>query len=286
MHPNNNTATEHTPTSNNNCSNNNKTHKEYGEDNTTTICTQCKKVLLPPKNNNNINNTGISIRLSNDGDKLANYVEKLTISLSTTHLNLSHGLCRSCFNNINSDLLSSASMELSNSNNNNTNNNNNNDEIKIDRRKSILTKSLSSPQFSRHLPSRPKRVLIVDDNNLQRLIHKRMIEHAGYECDVAISGSQALELVQKHSYSFILMDLIMSPLDGWTTSKKIKSSLFQTLGFSSSFPKIIAVTGLNIDEKLTKQCFDAGMEDVLHKPISPEMLKKALHKHSPVKVDR
>ena len=115
-----------------------------------------------------------------------------------------------------------------------------------------------------------------------------MIEHLGYECDAAENGEEGLKLIEKHSYSFILMDLIMSPMDGWTTSKKIKSSLLLSLGFSSSFPKIIAVTGLNVDEKLVKQCNDAGMEEVLHKPISTVMLNKVLHKHSstPRKLDR
>jgi len=272
MHPKN-TTMEHTP-SGNNSSNNNNTHKEYGKENsTTTICTQCKKVLLPFTKGS----AGISSRNSNndsDGNDLAKYFEKLQISQSTPHL--SHGLCRSCFNNINSDLLVSEFNDI----------NNNNNEINTERRKTILSKSLSSPQLTRHLPTRPKRVLIVDDNSLQRQIHKRMVEHAGYECDVALNGAQALELVQKHSYSYILMDLIMGPMDGWTTSKKIRSLLLQTLGFSSSIPKIIAVTGLNVDEKLTKQCTDAGMDDVMHKPISTEMLHKALHRHSPVKVDR
>lgn len=129
----------------------------------------------------------------------------------------------------------------------------------------------------------------MDDNKLQRQIHKRIVEQAGYECDVAVSGEQALELVQKHSYSFILMDLIMSPMDGWTASKKIRSSLMQALGFSSSSPKIIAVTGLNADEGVMKKCKDAGIDDVLHKPISTPMLKKVFHNQTctpAIKLDR
>jgi CheY-like chemotaxis protein len=116
-----------------------------------------------------------------------------------------------------------------------------------------------------------------------------MVEQAGYDCDACADGEQALELVQKHSYFLVMMDLVMSPMDGWTTTKKIRASLFQSLGFTSSTPKIVAVTGLQIDEKLSKQCKDAGMDDVVQKPITPQLLSKALHKHSfqpAMKLDR
>jgi len=255
-------------------SNNNLKHKEYGEEYTTTtatttVCTQCKQVIVPSISK------GPGIRCSSEEIHLSASFDRLQLSQSAPHL--SHGLCRTCYDNIDSYLLSSAASEYKNKNNNNDNYN---------PRKTILSKSLSSPQFSRHLPSRPKRVLIVDDNNLQRLIHKRIVEQAGYDCDIAFSGIQALELVQKHSYSFILMDLIMSPMDGWTTAKKIKLYLIQSLGFSSSSPKIIAVTGLAIEENLIKQCKDAGMDDVLHKPISTTILKNVFHKSSSSIVDR
>lgn len=254
-------------------SNNNKKHKEYGEEYTTTatttVCTQCKQVIVSSISK------GPGIRCSSEEIQLSASFDRLQLSQSAPHL--SHGLCQTCYNNINSYLLSSAASEYKNKNNNNDNNNDNNNNNN-NPRKTILSKSLSSPQFSRHLPSRPKRVLIVDDNNLQRLIHKRIVEQAGYDCDIAFSGIQALELIQKHSYSFILMDLIMSPMDGWTTAKKIKLSLIQSLGFSSSSPKIIAVTGLAIEENLIKQCKDAGMDDVLHKPISTTILNNVFHK--------
>lgn len=116
---------------------------------------------------------------------------------------------------------------------------------------------------------------MVDDNKLQRQIHKRMVEQAGYQCDVAASGAQAIELVQKHSYSLILMDLMMGELDGWSTSKSIKMALLQTVG-PQGMPRIVAVTGMLVDEKVISECTAAGMEEIIQKPVSSGMLKKVL----------
>jgi len=230
-------------------------HKEYGEP-FTTICTQCKRVLLPSL----VNPSGISIRLTKEEDDQWINSDDLSVSQPISSC-LSHGLCRSCFNNMDADLLTTTTSTTST------------------RIRSALSKSVSSPQLLRHMPSRPNRVLIVDDNRLQRQIHQRMVEQAGYDCDVAFGGAQALELVEKHTYSLILMDLVMSPLDGWTTAKKIRSSLLQTIGFNSS-TRIVAVTGLRVDDSLKKECTDSGMDEVVQKPISPAQLNKVLNKHT------
>lgn len=64
----------------------------------------------------------------------------------------------------------------------------------------------------------------------------------------------------------------MTPLDGWTTTKTIRD-----LPPSSSLPpKIIAVTGLKVDDKLREECRKAGMDDVVQKPVSSASLSKLL----------
>jgi len=141
---------------------------------------------------------------------------------------------------------------------------------------------------------------VVDDNRLQRQVHKRMVENAGYECDAASDGTQALEMIlqRRNSYSLILMDLVMYPMDGYTAARKIRSSLLlQGFGCSSSsssssssspsssslpliLPKIVAVTGSVVDERLQGQCKDAGMEEIVRKPMNPGSLNRILLKHS------
>jgi CheY-like chemotaxis protein len=224
-------------------------HKEYGE--VFTVCTQCKRVLLPSLRK------GISIRISKEEED--QWIEAGKLSDSQTAASLSHGLCTSCFNRLDEKLLSSPSSFSS--------------------KKSVLNKSASSPQLLRNQRAGPMRVLVVDDNRLQRQIHKRMVDQAGFECDVASTGQQAIELVQKHSYSLILMDLVMSPADGWSTSRKIRTLLLQTLG-CLSLPTIVAVTGLYVDDKLVQECKDAGMDDVVQKPVSPTILHRVLSRHA------
>jgi len=107
-----------------------------------------------------------------------------------------------------------------------------------------------------------------------------MVEKAGFQCDVASSGAQAIELVQKHSYQLILMDLMMGGMDGWETAKTIRKTLFQSLGRSDGIPIVVAVTGLRIDDKLTADCHKAGMDDILQKPISPAMLEKVFSNYA------
>jgi len=260
------------------------THKEYGEHkgkrSYTTMCTQCKRVrqekLIPP---------ALSIRLSKDEEE-HNWVhaDDLTESDSQPTGCLTHGLCRSCFNNMDADLtLSPLSLGPL---------------IRSPKPSStssrLLSKSLSSPHLTRPLPSPPSppRVLVVDDNGLQRQIHKRMVEQEGYACDVAISGASAIEMAKKGKYCLVLMDLVMSPLDGWTTAKTIRtfspsvpssSSLFSS---SFSSPSIVAVTGMPVDERLRQECTESGMNDVVQKPISPAILNKLLRKHTPSILDR
>jgi len=125
------------------------------------------------------------------------------------------------------------------------------------------------------------RVLVVDDNKLQRLVHKRMVEQAGFTCDIAVSGAQALEMVRdgEHAYSLILMDLMMEGTDGWTASKLIRQALLPRVGHVG-LPRIVAVTGMKIDTKLISECAEAGMADIIQKPVSASGLSRVLSNYA------
>jgi len=122
-------------------------------------------------------------------------------------------------------------------------------------------------------------VLVVDDNKLQRLIHKRMVEQAGYQCDAVESGEQAIEKAKTTPYSLILMDLMMTGTDGWDTAKTIRRMLTETV-LVHGYPKVVAVTGMRIDDQLIKDCAAAGMDDIVHKPVAPAVLNKLLARYN------
>lgn len=233
-----------------------RTHnKENGE--VFTVCTECKRVLVPSRKNSTP-----SIRISREEDDQWVNFEDISNLNTVPVVNLSHGLCASCFRHMDALVDSLPRFPPTN----------------IARK---VAKSTSSPQLSpkHQLSSTSTRVLVVDDNKLQRQIHKRMVEQAGFQCDVASSGPQAIEMVQKHSYSLIMMDLMMGDTDGWSTSKTIRKILLQTIEYVG-LPKIIAVTGLQVDSKLISECAAAGMADILQKPVSPAVLNKILSNYA------
>lgn len=246
-----------------------------------TVCTQCQRVLVPSLRSRSCPSTPStsSIRVSRDGDSDDQWIECEDISKSQAApmVNLSHGLCSSCFKRMDAILLNSVPETTPDTS----------DTLPalpsvpsaLTARK--LTKSVSSPLLrTRRSDSAPPaytpmHVLVVDDNKLQGKIHKRMVEQAGFKCDVAASGAQAIEMAQETRYRLVLMDLMMAGRDGWSTARKIRKNSLSGADPIEP-PRIVAVTGLHIDNKLIKECADAGMEDIIHKPVSPPVMTKLL----------
>ncbi len=111
-------------------------------------------------------------------------------------------------------------------------------------------------------------ILLVEDNELHRELIVRMLELVGYSADVVNSGEEALAAIEEKDYSLILMDLAMPKLDGFATTERIRSTPI-------SDPYIIAVTALNMDNP-KEQCRQAGMDDVLQKPVLIDDFRAAL----------
>ena len=111
-------------------------------------------------------------------------------------------------------------------------------------------------------------ILIVEDNALHQKLIVRMLELVGYAADVVNSGEEALEAIQKKDYTLILMDLAMPHLDGFATTRWIRSN-------QTAHPYIIAVTALHLKNP-KEQCRLAGMDDVLQKPVLIEDFRAAL----------
>jgi len=228
-----------------------------------TVCTQCKRILVPARKS-----SVPALRVSSDDDLWMSF-EDISISQVVPIANLSHGLCAACFQRMDA-LVDAIPPSFPTPTTPNS--------------RRLPARAASSPLLSlktnsSSTPSTPMRVLVVDDNRLLRQIHKRMVEQAGFPCDVASSALQALEMVQKHSYSLILMDLMMEGMDGWSGAKAIRQKMLQTVGYSG-IPKIVAATGLHIDSKLIDECTEAGMDDIIHKPVSPAVLTKLLNRYA------
>ena len=118
----------------------------------------------------------------------------------------------------------------------------------------------------------PQKVLLVEDNELHRELMTRMIKLVGYSADVVTCGSEALEAVSKYDYTLIVMDLAMPYLDGFETTRHIRTK-HEVLD-----PYIIAITAMTLDSPREK-CLSIGIDDVLQKPIMIDEFRAAIDRY-------
>ena len=114
-------------------------------------------------------------------------------------------------------------------------------------------------------------ILVAEDNRTNQLVVSAMLKRLGYQFDICDDGQQAFEAINKKHYDLILMDCQMPILDGFAATKKIRDQANQ--------PEltIIALTA-GATTKEQKECYDAGMNDFLSKPITMNVLKDTLEK--------
>lgn len=120
-----------------------------------------------------------------------------------------------------------------------------------------------------------KRVLLVEDIDLNREIAVEVLSSEGFEVEEAEDGSVAVEMIRKSEpgyYDCVLMDIQMPIMDGYEASRKIRAFENPNL---ANIP-IIAMTA-NAFEEDKKQAFDAGMNGHVAKPIDVQNLLKVLN---------
>ena len=114
------------------------------------------------------------------------------------------------------------------------------------------------------------RVLLAEDNEINKIVAVKQLETLGQLVDVAKNGLEVLEAIKQHNYSLILMDCQMPGMDGIEATRQIRKQ-----GYSKSDLPIIALTAHVFDED-RELCVDAGMNGFLSKPLSLEELRDAL----------
>ena len=114
-----------------------------------------------------------------------------------------------------------------------------------------------------------KNILVVDDNQLNSTIAKKILTNKGLSSESAMSGKEALYKIKENKFDCILMDIQMPEMDGYATTQKIR----QGNDFAN-----IPIIGLsaNITEDDVNKGLAAGMNDYLGKPINPKKMFKAL----------
>ena len=106
------------------------------------------------------------------------------------------------------------------------------------------------------------KVLLAEDNLINQKLTVRLLEKQGWQISVAANGREALNLLDKNRFDFILMDVQMPEMDGIEAAKEIRKREKET---GKHIP-IIALTA-NAFEEDKKKCLEAGMDEYATKPI-------------------
>ena len=109
------------------------------------------------------------------------------------------------------------------------------------------------------------RILLVDDEPVNREVARFLLEGPGLVVDTADDGSEAVDRATKTSYALILMDVQMPKLDGLAATRQIRA----LPGYRDT--PILAVTANAFSEDKAR-CLAAGMSDSLIKPFNPDLL--------------
>lgn len=108
-------------------------------------------------------------------------------------------------------------------------------------------------------------ILIVDDNRITTKLLRRYMEATGFVTTEAFDGVECLEVLKTITPDAVIMDVMMPKLNGFETTKAIKSN-----PATASIP-VILVTALN-DVSTLEEAVEAGVDDFLTKPIDEKLL--------------
>ncbi len=123
-------------------------------------------------------------------------------------------------------------------------------------------------------PDTPLRILLVEDEMVNRLMAQKLLEKAGHSIICAQNGEECLEKLRKHSFDVILMDVQMPVMDGFETTNIIRNS--KEFSKISEIP-IVALTAHASKKDLNKAKL-TGMDEFISKPFNKEVLLEVLQK--------
>ncbi len=123
-----------------------------------------------------------------------------------------------------------------------------------------------------HVEGASLKILIAEDNKINALLTRTLIERAGHKVEVAENGQQVMEAIARQPFDIILMDMHMPTLDGLAATAKIRA-----IGGPAAMTPIIAFTANNAAGE-RQACLEAGMDDFLTKPVDPADLQEMILK--------
>jgi CheY-like chemotaxis protein/signal transduction histidine kinase len=133
---------------------------------------------------------------------------------------------------------------------------------------SLITSACQQIQDNQH-PQQFAKVLLVEDNAINRMLSQRFLKNLNTEIDLVEDGREALTICNNKKFDLIFMDCQMPVMDGFQATRQIRRSHLNQL------TPIVALTGLD-SENERQACLQAGMNDFITKPFTQEQLQNAI----------
>lgn len=115
------------------------------------------------------------------------------------------------------------------------------------------------------------RVLLVEDNPLNRFVAEKFLTRWGLEVSMAETGKEALALLQQQSFQLVLMDLQLPDIDGFQVVEELRGSE----SCNAQIP--VMAMSASTEPHIQAQAFATGMQDFVVKPFNPEELKQKIY---------
>jgi sigma-B regulation protein RsbU (phosphoserine phosphatase) len=110
------------------------------------------------------------------------------------------------------------------------------------------------------------RILIVDDNEMNRDMLSRRLKRQGHLIKMAVNGREALEMMQAENFDLVLLDIMMPEMNGYETLERMKTDR------ALSYIPVIMISAVDEMDSIVR-CIQLGAEDFLPKPFNATLLK-------------
>jgi CheY-like chemotaxis protein len=124
--------------------------------------------------------------------------------------------------------------------------------------------------------ARSLRVLVVEDTSFNQTLIRRLLHRWGHRAAIAPNGRQAVDLLSTQSFDLVLMDVLMPEMNGFEATRAIRA---RERGTGRSIP-IVAMTARAMQGD-RERCLEAGMDDYISKPITPDELLAVINRLAP-----
>ncbi|EKS7792508.1 aerobic respiration two-component sensor histidine kinase ArcB [Edwardsiella piscicida] len=135
----------------------------------------------------------------------------------------------------------------------------------------VVEEALSEPPAEEEMPLPALHVLLVEDIELNVIVARSVLEKMGNSVDVAMSGAEALAMFAPQEYDLVLLDIQLPDMTGLDIAR----TLCQRYG-KPALPPLVALTANVLKDK--KEYLDAGMDDVLSKPLAVPALTAVIRR--------